>query len=111
MPTVTPEDVVAWADIDRELSDAEQALLQLVIDASTAFVTAYCVPLDEDDPDLTQDGVMRLAIIMQSLRLFKRRETPEGITAVFDGVAAMRVSAFDPDITKLIWLYRAFGVA
>lgn len=111
MDAVTTDDVLEWGDVNRELSPAELDALELVITVVTDMVVNACVPLDEDEPDAGQEATMRLAIIMQSLRLFKRRETPEGITAVFDGVAAMRVTGYDPDIKALIWSHVSWGVA
>lgn len=111
---VTPDEVLAWSDVDStlaEYTEAEQDLLQLVVDVATTIAVEYGKPLDEDDPDPNQEAVMRLAIIMQAVRLWKRRTTPEGITSVFDGVAAMRVSGYDPDIARLIQTYRSWGVA
>ena len=111
MLTVTPEDVLAWGKVNREPTTEELDMLEVVIAAAGAYVEEYCTPLDEDAPDETQEAVMTLAAIMQSFRLWKRRETPEGITAVFDGIAAMRVTGFDPDITRLIQIYPSWGVA
>jgi hypothetical protein len=55
------------------------------------------------------DGVFR-ATIMLAARLFKRRESTDGV-AGFGEFGAVRVTAVDPDVENLLAPYRRWGIA
>lgn len=91
---VTAANVALWGKFTLPAAD-ELALLDRVIAAVTEHIYEhYRVSNPMTD---TQE----LAIILQSARLWKRRDTPEGVIA-FDELGAVRVSRLDPDVDMML---------
>lgn len=91
---VTPADVAVWGRFKAPAGD-ELALLQRVIDASAEVLERdYVITIP---PTATEE----LAVIMQSARYWKRRDTPEGRSA-FGGDIAVTITSFDPDIDAML---------
>lgn len=91
---VTAANVATWSKLTLP-TGGELALLELVIAAVTEHVeTHYTV----SDP-LTDS--QELAIVLQCSRLWRRRDTPEGVIA-FDELGAVRISKLDPDVDMLL---------
>lgn len=91
---VTAADVSTWGKFPLPTGD-ELTALDLVIAAVTDHVTAHYVV---DDPLSDRQS---LAITMQSARLWRRRDTPEGVVA-FEDLGAIRVSRMDPDVETML---------
>lgn len=91
---VTAADVSTWGKFPLPTGD-ELTLLELCIAAVTDHVSDHYVvstPLSDRQS---------LAITMQSARLWRRRDTPEGVIA-FEDLGAIRVSRMDPDVEQLL---------
>lgn len=96
--TVTVADVEAWIG-----KDVDDTSCQLAIDAELASIAhRYNLPpVDAAGDDIEPwPADFKLGVIMAVARLRKRPETPTG-TVTFDGFTE-RVTAYDPDITKLL---------
>jgi len=92
--TVTAATVATWSKFPTPLGD-DLTLLELVVAAVTAHIEDnYTV----NDP-LTEP--QELAVIMQAARVWRRRDTPEGVIA-FDELGAVRVSRLDPDVAEML---------
>ena len=100
--TVTAADVALWGKLPVTPTGDEAALLERVIAAVTGHVSDYYV-VDEVPTDAQE-----LAIIMQSWRLWNRRDTPEGVAAFAD-IAAVRITGLDPDVERLLTRKWGFG--
>lgn len=88
---------------DDETTESEiDACLAAAID----FLTHRCYI--EDDTDVP--AAVRRACVMLTARLFRRRQSVEGV-AGFGDFGAVRVSSVDVDIENLIAPYRNWGVA
>lgn len=98
---VTASQVATWSKFPVPTGD-ELTLLDLVVGAVTAHVTDHYVVTDP----LTDRE--ELAIIMQSARLWRRRDTPEGVVA-FDDLGAIRISRLDADVVELLTPLWNFG--
>jgi hypothetical protein len=97
--TVTVEEVAEW--LGKPIAETEQC--QLAIDAELAAIarTHNLPPVDADGVAIDPwPADFKLGVIMAVARLRKRPESPAG-TVTFDGFAE-RVSAYDPDITRLL---------
>lgn len=102
---VTVDDVVEWGKLPDPGS--EEPLLQKVLDAVVAHVTAHYV-VDEDPANWTDD--QDVAVLMQTVRLWKRRDTPEGLLE-FEELGAVRVSSIDGDVERLLAPIQRWGFA
>ena len=91
---VTAADVAAWGRFDTPTGD-ELTLIDNVIAAVTVYLSRHYVI---DDPTTAAQD---LAITMQTARLWKRRDTPEGRDA-FGGEFAVTVSGVDGDVSDLL---------
>lgn len=94
---VTVEQVAAWGNFKAPTDASLLALLESTTQASIDHLAAFYYITDVDD--LTP--VQLTAVLMQTARLWKRRETPEGRSA-FGGDVAVTITAFDPDIHALL---------
>lgn len=99
---VTAATVAAWGKFPLPAAGGDLDLLESVVAAVTAHVERnYYV----DDP-LTDDQA--LAMVMAAARLWKRRQTPEGIQQFGDQIA-LRISSIDPDVERLLVRKWAFS--
>jgi hypothetical protein len=101
--TVTADNVTDWITSSSgttvALSADDTALLEQVVSAVTVHVAhTYTYAGDTMPDDYTQ------AIVMQSARLWERRNTPNGV-AGFGEFGAVRVSRLDPDVAALLGPY------
>lgn len=105
--TIVPSDVFAWIDADaRIFNNDASALMQKIIEAvESHWETHFEVP--DADP---RPAHIDLALKMQAGRLWKRRQTPEGVQGVAD-FGVIRVTRFDPDIDDLLADYMPIGIA
>lgn len=94
---VTAATVSKWSKLNNglPLTGDDLTLLELVITAVTAHIGDHYYLSDP----MTES--QELAIILQASRLWRRRDTPEGIIA-FDEVGAIRVSRIDGDVQTLL---------
>lgn len=105
---VSVDDVVAWGKLpDPGTGTPEETLLGKVLDAVVAHVTANYV-VDADPAEWTDD--QDIAVMMATVRLWKRRDTPEGLLE-FDELGAVRVSSVDGDVEKLLSPIQRWGFA
>lgn len=100
---VTLETVAAWGRFNvPEVGSVDETLLEGCIAAATAQLAREFY-LDEAEPE-TAD----IAVTMQAVRLWSRRNTPEGRSA-FGGDVAVTVTSFDADVHAL--LEPRFGIS
>ena len=91
---VATSDVIAWGKLPTLVGD-DLALLQRVLDSVVEHISAkYQV----SDP-LTD--AQEMAVILQASRLWRRRDTPEGVIA-FDELGAVRLSRLDGDVAEML---------
>lgn len=98
---VTAATVASWGKFPAP-TGAELELLERVVAAVTEHVEGG---YEVSDP-LTESE--ELAIIMQCSRLWRRRDTPEGVAAFAD-VAAIRLGRLDPDVANMLVPRFTFG--
>lgn len=91
---VTAADVATFSKFATP-TGAELTLMDAMIAAVTAHVGEHY------RSDVEDAGRIDLAVTMQVARLWRRRDTPEGIIA-FDELGAVRVSRMDPDVQELL---------
>lgn len=104
---VTVDDVVEWGKLPIEAASEDETLLGTVLDAVIEHVTTHYV-VDEDPDNWTADE--DLAVKMQTVRLWKRRDTPEGLLE-FEELGAVRVSSVDGDVERLLAPIQRWGFA
>ncbi len=107
-----------WPDIGEtrqyigEVNDDQMPVLQVILDASVAYIGWRCdtnIVEDDDYTDIVPENV-RLATLMLVSREFRRRLSPEGV-AGFGDFGAVRISRIDPDIELMITPQRSWGFA
>lgn len=98
---VTAATVATWGKFPTPTGE-ELELLERVVAAVTEHVTGG---YEVSDP-LTDTE--ELAVIMQCSRLWRRRDTPEGVAA-FAEVAAIRLARLDPDVATMLVPRFTFG--
>jgi hypothetical protein len=81
----------------------EWALLTTVVTAVVDYIGQhYAEPVeDEDNPDGVGIASYRLGVVMQSGRLWKRRDTPEGVAGIGTD-APIHITKLDHDVEKLL---------
>lgn len=97
----------AWAKITAGGEDTDE-LLERVLTAVVAHAT---LTLAAPDEDATAEVVAlwEQALLMQAARIWKRRDTPEGVIHWGpDGV--VRVNRFDADVQELLEPFRTFPI-
>lgn len=104
---VSVDDVVAWGKLPTPTVGTEADLFAKVLAAVVEHVTANYV-VDADPANWTDD--QDIAVMMQTTRLWKRRDTPEGLLE-FDELGAVRVSSIDGDVEKLLSPIQRWGFA
>lgn len=94
--TFTREAVKAWLSISRA---DEDAILDVIVTAVTSVIEAM------PDVPRTAEGAWaqqtHLAALMLASKLYRRRNSPNGIEAFTDNGAAY-VARYDPDIARLL---------
>jgi hypothetical protein len=104
---------MATADLDAlrasigTVTAASTTVLQRSLDASTSWVRDHVMDCRFDDPEVQE------AIILMASRLYKRRQSPEGV-AGFGELGVIRIISRDPDIELLLghkWDMLKAGVA
>ena len=93
----TVDDVVRWLGL-RTVSTSETEVLTDVLEVATGAVLNRIVPVVDPDPVVDQ------AVVMYAARLWKRRNSPEGV-AGFGDIGTVRISALDPDIEIMLSRY------
>lgn len=96
----------AWAKITAGGEDVDE-LLERVLTAVVAHATRTLAAPAVDD----EDGIVlwEQALYMQAARIWKRRDTPEGVINWGpDGV--VRVNRFDADVVELLEPFRKFVI-
>lgn len=72
------------------------------MDLETAMAWVY----ERVYPESVTDAEVQLAVVLLASRLYKRRQSPDGLAGwTADGVVA-RIAATDPDIRSLLTLKR-----
>ena len=77
------------------VSNVSNVLLDRALQAARAKVA------DLVYPDLFDDDETQEAIVLYASRLYKRRQSPEGVAGWGD-LGVVRVMAIDPDINRLL---------
>lgn len=95
--SVTVADVALWGKFGApDPGSDEDVLLQRVVDA----VAGHIVDNYQVDDDAWTDA-QELAHLLQCARLWRRRDTPNGIAAFAD-VGALRIDSLDRDVSMLL---------
>lgn len=102
--------MATWPDIGDareyigEVKDEQMTVLQECFDAALEkvefHVNADLIEVDDEYVDIVPHTI-RLAVLMQASRWFRRRLSPEGV-AGFSDFGAVRVTRIDPDIMDAI---------
>lgn len=97
MPTaVTVDDVAAQLALTHRTPTIDAILADCLDATATLFTRRLGVWVDPVwPPDIEQ------AVTLQTARLYKRRNSPEGVTG-FGDLGVVRISALDPDIDQLL---------
>ena len=90
----TLEVVKAWLKLT---TSADDALVVNCTKAANAVVARYATPPTDD----LERGDQDLAATMLAARLYRRRNSPEGVQAMTDA-GAWYVARTDPDIARLL---------
>ena len=110
--------MATWPDIGEarqyigEITDDQMPVLDGCLAAAVAYIGYRCdgnIEEDDDYLDVVSDN-LRQATLMLTSREFRRRLSPEGVSA-FGEFGAVRVSRVDPDIERLITPSRSWGFA
>lgn len=100
MAWTTPERVREWLRLAE--SDTDQSGVAECVNAAEALVTRYAGPAPADDaPEAQQRPDGSLAATMMAARLYRRRNSPEGVQTI-TADAALYVARTDPDIARLL---------
>jgi hypothetical protein len=95
--SVTVADVALWGKFNAPTAESEEeTLLQRVIDAVAGHIVENYVVDDDAWTDAQE-----IAHLLQVSRLWRRRDTPNGIAAFAD-VAAMRIDSLDRDVAMML---------
>lgn len=101
-------DLAAWGKLGA-LSPADETLAAAVIDAVDAHL-ADRYTLEVDGTSILDRADIRLARLMWAARLWKRRNSPEGV-AGFGDLGVIRISRTDPDLAALLEPYARVSIA
>jgi hypothetical protein len=97
-PTFTRDALKVWVGITRADDDAE---LDVIVTAVTSWIESLAdVPRTAD---LLWAQQTHLAALMMGSRLYRRRNSPNGVEA-FTGDGVTYVARYDPDIARLLRL-------
>ena len=99
--TVNADDVAQWGAFTAPQGEDLDAL-NLVIDSVEEFVQRFYVTSDG------YEDTVKLAVIMQASRLWKRRQSIDGVAAISD-FGPIRVTRMDHDIANLLEPVWAFA--
>jgi hypothetical protein len=99
---ITDADVAAWLKLT---ADPLPEALTVAVASVNATARRRCLDVlfdsdgdGEDDDPIILPSDLKLGLIMQAARLYRRSETPDGIAGFADEGTAVRVVRFDPDI-------------
>jgi len=100
-----------WLSIESTSSEVTP-LLQDAVAVATERVLSRCVPFVDDvgNPTDLVPQVIYQAILMQSARWYRRRNSVSGVEGYAD-IGLFRLSSLDPDIEQLVerWLGHDFA--
>lgn len=77
------------------VSNVSNVTLERALTAATAWVT------ERVSPSLLYDPETQEAIVLLASRLYKRRQSPEGVAGWSD-LGVVRITSEDPDIARLL---------
>lgn len=80
----------------------DDAILMSSLDTARAWVAERVIDSHWPLPDVQE------AVLLHASRLFKRRQSPEGISG-WDDLGAVRIIASDPDIRALLEMHLDVG--
>ena len=106
----TVADLVSWMGLPPTSPSAADPTLQRVLDSVQAYQSVHYHPKMLADAAAAGDQDLIDVTCMRASALYKRRQTPDGISSVGD-FAAMRVSSHDPDVKRLESRYWQYGLA
>lgn len=89
------------------VSNANETVMRRALDAATSWVRDRVTPSLFDDPEVQE------AVILLASRLYKRRQSPEGVSGWGD-MGVIRILSQDPDIEALLqfkWDLTKAGIA
>lgn len=97
----------AWSKITTSGEEVD-ALLERVLTAVVAHATlTLAAPGEDAEPEVV--ALWEQALLMQCARIWKRRDTPEGVIHWGpDGV--VRVNRFDADVQELLEPFRTWAI-
>lgn len=76
-------------------STRDDSVLAGCLDVATAWVTARVYSASVEQPEVQQ------AVLLLAARLYKRRQSPEGVSG-WDDLGVVRIMSRDPDIAALL---------
>ena len=97
-------DVVTWGDL--RTTSAETPQLETVAAAALAFVERLPVLADRADPLAEWPADVKLGVLMLTARMWRRRDTPNGIVSIGDDGSPAFVARYDPEVQRLLGLDR-----
>lgn len=98
-PAQLAERVIAWGGLSKVAPG--DAVLSQVCEATVSHVQGLPVVADRSDPAAAWAGSVELGTVMLALRLYRRRNSPNGVeTITGDGVAY--VARYDTDVARLL---------
>lgn len=106
----TVADLRAW--IDLPVSGGDDTTLQRCLDVAQEQQSCR---LDPDsvqgwlDDTATVPEAVKQALLMRASALYRRRQTPEGVSGIGD-LAVVRVGGRDPDVERMESPYIHYGV-
>lgn len=106
--------LVAWpdvADLTAYMAKVGQTGATIPVDAGETIEAVCELAADRFGFDVADDipKVVRRAVLMQTHRILRRKDSPEGVVGFGENVA-LRVSRFDPDIEALILTNRRWTI-
>jgi hypothetical protein len=100
----TPAELAQWMGLPS--SAASDPVLGQVLEVAQGYQEAHLDPTMLATAAAVPDADLVTATHMRASALYKRRQTPDGISSVGD-FAVMRVATTDPDVRRLesrLWL-------
>ena len=100
------ESVASWLQLPDQDATGN-AILSEIVESVRAYVGRIPDKMAADANGILQpaDASASLGCKMLAARLYRRRNTPNGVEAFTDG-GAMYVARFDPDIGRMLGLYQ-----
>lgn len=99
--------MATWPDsvdllADMEIDNPNLSRVDAALAATNGWLAARCGIATDADP--IPDAV-HLAALMYASKLYRRKDSPDGVAGTNDFAGVIRTSRLDPDAEKLLELY------